>query len=191
MMKNVMIDLETLDTRPTSVILSIGAVAFDPTLNCLGDFLDAELTNRGELERQQTLFGRTVSASTVQWWMGQSALAKRIFSEQSMSGADRVDLQTGLKLLSDLIDANGGRDDVIVWANPPSFDLAILRSAYEATGIEVPWKHYNERCYRTLKALTKRQYKVKAFEGIEHKALDDALHQARNTMGMLSCLALT
>ncbi len=32
-MKHCMIDLETLDVKPTAVILSIGAVVFDPENN--------------------------------------------------------------------------------------------------------------------------------------------------------------
>ncbi len=36
-MKHIMLDLETLDTTSSAVVISIGAVAFDPETNALGD----------------------------------------------------------------------------------------------------------------------------------------------------------
>ena len=38
-MSNIMLDIETLGTRSTSVILSIGAVEFDKTLQALLDYV--------------------------------------------------------------------------------------------------------------------------------------------------------
>ena len=43
-MNHIMLDLETLDTSPSAVVLSSGAVAFDPYTNALGDRFYVEMT---------------------------------------------------------------------------------------------------------------------------------------------------
>lgn len=59
---DLMIDLETLDTAPTAVVLSIGAVVFDPYTGARGPSFYKELTNFLE---QQTGVGRTISPGTI------------------------------------------------------------------------------------------------------------------------------
>ena len=73
---DVMIDLETLDTSPTAVVLSLGAVAFDPYTHAHGATFYVEFTNFLE---QQTGVGRTISPSTMLWWMQQNATAREVF----------------------------------------------------------------------------------------------------------------
>ena len=71
-MNHIMVDIETLDTVQSAVVLSIGAVAFDPHTKELGEKFYVEFTT--DLQAQQRL-GRTISADTVTWWMQQGAAA--------------------------------------------------------------------------------------------------------------------
>ena len=166
---NIMLDLETLDTRPTAVVLSIGAIAFDPLSETLGDPFYVELS---DLPVQQ-LNGRTISASTVQWWMQQDVLAKRVFSD---AGTNRRNTMAGLSDFQQYIAANGGKNAEI-WGNGADFDNIILGSLYDSTNMTRPWSYSRNRCFRTMKSLFPH---VKVpHEGVAHNALDDAITQAK------------
>ena len=64
MSTSVMLDLETLGTRPDCVILTLGAIKFDP-------FSEKEpgpgIHFRLDIE-DQLAKGRTVDDSTIEWW---------------------------------------------------------------------------------------------------------------------------
>jgi len=169
---NVMIDLETLDTSPSAVVLSIGAVAFSDDGVKSGEFY-VELT--GDLETQQKA-GRTTSMSTLLWWMGQGAAAQTVFRSHPVGGVVRMDTVAALEALRGFLFAQGPLDQIKMWANGSDFDNVIMRSLYESFGMEAPWKFYNHRCYRTFKSLPGAP-KAGPREGVYHNALADAQHQ--------------
>ena len=83
---DVMLDLETLATSPDSVILTFGAVKFDPFNP------DKEMTNglymRVDVDEQIGL-GRRVDEGTVAWWGTQSEEVR----EEALGEHDRVSLE--------------------------------------------------------------------------------------------------
>lgn len=168
-MNNIMVDLETLDNKPSAIILSIGAVAFDPNTGRLGEEF-YQVINTDSCRRA----GLTESEDTVAWWKQQSEEAKQVLHE--------AEAETSCHLLKALI---GFKDwlqpfklsRVKVWGNGSDFDNPILTTAYSKVGMSLPWRFYNNRCYRTLKKL----YPTVVFdkrEGTYHNALDDAKTQA-------------
>ena len=172
---NVMIDIETLDTAATAVVLSIGAVAFtDDGVEC-GKFY-VELTD--DLETQQNA-GRTISADTVRWWISQNENAKSLFKDKPIDDPDRVGVATALSSLNKFLNAHGPAEKIKMWANGSDFDNVIMHSLYESFGTRAPWKHYNHRCYRTFKNLPGAP-KAATREGVHHNALDDAMHQYKH-----------
>ena len=117
-MPDVMLDLETLSTRPESVILTIGAVKFDPW----GEDIDTEngLYYRVNVDEQLVL-GRHVQEETISWWGKQSP---EVF-EEAMGEEDRVGLDeftAGLNRF--LVGANN------IWCQGPAFDIVILENLY-------------------------------------------------------------
>ena len=81
-----------------------------------------------------------------------------------------------------------------MWGNGAGFDNVILRSAYVACGLIVPWKHWNDRDVRTIVDLGRtllgfNPKKEMPFEGVRHCALDDAKHQARYVSAIIQQLA--
>ena len=154
----VMIDIEALGLEPTACILSIGAAHTDGSTFYTNVDLDSCLAR-----------GMTVTGSTVLWWMRQSDEARAIFSEKG------VPVETALFQLGAFISRGGGEDE-IVYANGVTYDISILASAYNACKIDIPWKYWNVRDFRTLK----HQYPEIAaptFKGVKHNALSDALYQ--------------
>lgn len=164
-MNHIMLDLETLGTKENAVIVSIGAVFFDA--DNLGDKFYTAL-ELGEQIRK----GRTVSGSTIEWWMKQSTEARSVFSETR-----KFEISEALNEFA----AFCGKGDVKVWGNGAMFDNAILLNAYEQFGIKRPWSYRNDRCYRTVIAEFKDKYpdvKITNDYGVAHNALDDAIAQA-------------
>jgi hypothetical protein len=153
-----MIDLETMDTRPSAVILSIGAVKFDPATGELGDTFHKKVHALSQARR-------TTSDDTIAWWQEQSEEAR----EAAFGGT--LNLPGVLFSFSQWLG-----DNPIVWGNGATFDISILESAYEHNP---PWHYRSVRDMRTLVALAPDVMMGVEFQGTEHVALDDARHQAR------------
>lgn len=146
-MQNVMVDIETLDTGPDAVVLSIGAVAFDgkTPLKDLPQHYD-RLMFQSQLDK-----GRKVSASTLQWWMQQDHTAQQA---AFLMGSETPPYSALTHLIGFISSrTEGGIEGALMWANSPSFDLTILRSL-AGDFFQTPplWNFRNERDLRTLRA---------------------------------------
>lgn len=161
--KHVMLDHETLDNCASSVIISIGAVRFDPDTDQIDDdAYYASVSVDSNLES-----GRTISESTLIWWMQQSEDAQAVFMEPKQT------LESALIGFVDWFD-----DAEFIWSNGASFDIPQMSSALKGLGMLAPWKFYNERCVRTLKNLPGMR-DVKVDNPLKHNAMQDALAQAK------------
>jgi hypothetical protein len=161
---DIMLDLETLATSPDSVILTFGAIKFDP-------FDSSKEMKDGIYFRinvdEQIALGRRVDEGTVAWWGTQSEEVR----EEALGETDRVSLEDFTKALNKFV--NGANR---VWAQGPVFDIVILENLYRQMGKPAPWQYYTIRDSRTLlKALGDDR------EGgaLLHNALADAVSQAQ------------
>lgn len=162
-----MLDIETLGTRAGSVITSIGAVQF----SALG--LGREFYRRID-STSCTEIGMTVDLETVNWWMLQGDEAR---AEMTRPG------EPVTAVLEDFAGWIGG-PDACIWGNGADFDNALVAEAYRRAGLSVPWKFWNNRCYRTVKSLLGRDIRMER-EGTHHNALDDARDQARHFLAIM------
>lgn len=171
-MLDVMLDLETMGNGPRAAIVAIGAVEFDPDTGTVGErFYQAV-----DLATSVSMGGE-MDASTVLWWMQQGDEARAAFSD---GGAP---LASALLDFSTWMHERGTRDEVRVWGNGAAFDNVILASAYKASMQVQPWRHWNDRCYRTIKALHPGVKMERT--GVHHNAADDAESQARHLVAMI------
>lgn len=160
-MADVMVDLETMDNKPTSAITAIGAVVFDVKAGLQSEFYV-------KVDLQSSIdAGLTVSGDTVNWWLTQNEQAR---TEMAKKG---IPLANALKLLAAWLPAG-----TKLWGNGASFDNAILSHAYAKVGMEQPWKFWDDRCYRTVKGMYP-SIKMDR-QGTYHNALDDAKSQAEH-----------
>lgn len=185
MLGHIMLDLETLDTEKSAVVLSIGAVAFDPHTNATGERFYVELTD--DLLMQQRA-GRTISANTVKWWLQQDVLARRVFATPPAEGVSRSTTYDGLVLFGGFVERNGGHDGAKIWGNGADFDNAILGDLYKTFDVYQPWNYGSNRCYRTLKNLGFGPRAPVHRSGVHHNALDDAITQAQHLQEIYACL---
>jgi hypothetical protein len=166
---DVMVDFETLDTANSAVLVSLGAAKFN--------LKTGELDNDGfyaVIDIDSCLReGRTVSQSTLLWWLKQPPEARAVFHDQAKS-----ELQEVLSSFTAWL----GHADYRLWGNGPSFDLGKLAHAYQSFGMATPWKFYNERCVRTYRALPGAEAIPKVAPAIAHHALYDAVAQAEHVM---------
>jgi hypothetical protein len=166
-MRDLMVDLETMDNKPTSAIVSIGAVFFDKT------GLGPQFYKRVSLQSSMDA-GLTVSGDTVMWWLKQSDPARLELAKPA------EDLRDVLVDFYRFIGLQSSHREVRVWGNGASFDNAILQNAYSATNLTLPWEFWNDRCYRTLKSMHPTVKLQRS--GDYHNALDDARSQANHML---------
>lgn len=170
---DIMIDIETLGTKPGCVIASIAAVQFDPVAGKLGSEHYWQL----DVQRQISS-GAHCEWSTFRWWLDQPKEAiESTFARMKEGLFDG----TALQELADVIhDASFQREPGAIWANSPSFDLAILEGAFRDHNIEVPWGYRQPRDCRTAFAMTGFDFKafIKTHDTVAHNALCDARLQA-------------
>ena len=165
----VMVDLETLSTKPDAVILSIGAVNVDNLTQSFYQVVDP---------RTCAEVGCRMDVDTVMWWMQQSNEAREAVVQEG------DELEHVLTRFAEWIDSLGGITEI--WSNGADFDIPILINLFGACGIEVPWKFYQHRCFRTAKENFNWVGKPK-FEGDKHNALSDAIHQAKWLLDIEKC----
>lgn len=176
------VDLETMGKGPKSAIVSIGCARVEQ-----GE-IAATFYDRIDLQTS-IADGGEMDASTVQWWLQQSAEAR---AEVDGSQPNAVALATALHGLSQFMaEGKDHPDEILVWGNGSSFDNVILRGAFERVWGHAPWKFWNDRDMRTLLAIFPEAKKAVAFEGTKHHALDDARHEARqlcHALGLMKAL---
>lgn len=163
-MQNLMIDIETLSTKPNGIILSIGAVFFDET------GLGKEFYQNIDLESSMK-DGFEIDAGTVYFWLKQSSEAGAVLDNEKEC------VKHAIRNLHKFIVLGCDVDSLKVWGNSPSFDLVMLKNYYSVTPYKnAPWKFYNERDFRTAVDI----YKCKRVKPtVAHNALEDAKAQAQ------------
>lgn len=171
-----MLDLETLHTEPGAVVLSIGGVLFDRETKSIGPGVHVRLDLNDQLLR-----GMEVSADTLAWWFRQSDEARMEAIADPMNATSAL-----MGLAEFLTHGEGGvNPNMRVWGNGAGFDNPILVTLYRRFGMEPPWKFWNDRCFRTLKAehACSRDLEPE-FDGERHNAFADAKHQAKWAINM-------
>lgn len=176
-MNNVMLDLETLGTTPGCVVLSIGAVEFDPDTGELGREYYDTINQSSSLA-----VGLETDLDTVAWWKKQSLEAQKVLYATHEDNGTQI--APALAGFAEFLAPCG--KSLCVWGNGSDFDQPILAAAYKAVGQKTPWLFWNNRCYRTLKNI-KPEIALSRV-GTYHNALDDAKSQALHAIAIFKLL---
>jgi hypothetical protein len=151
---DLMVDIETLGTHNDSIILTIGAQMFDPSVKGwetkpqrhihTGQTFSPYMNVRVDVDEQE-LLGRTTDQGTLDWWAKQSAEAQA----ESFSEENRLSLSESLTQLVRLAEPCKR-----IWAKGVQFDIGILEHALEQIKMPIPWKFWKVMDARTVYALT-------------------------------------
>ena len=160
-----MLDIETLSTRPESVVLTLGAVKFDPW----ADEVDTEsgLYLRIDVDEQLAL-DRHVQQETVDWWGTQPEDVR----EEALGEHERTGLSNTVDQLNRFLVGSNS-----IWCQGPAFDIVILENLYRQLGRPTPWQFWQIRDSRTLFGVH-GDPREKGRTGA-HNALIDCYYQAR------------
>jgi hypothetical protein len=173
MSKALMVDLETLAVSPDAMILSLGAVHFDPKGSGYSDSIYFKI----DLD-DQTELGRKVDPNTIEWWGKQDSAV----TEEAFSLNDRISLNDAVTRFHKFA---WGCDTF--WSHGSVFDLVIIEDVYRQLGKSVPWSYWSLRDTRTLFDIG---LDPEMPQGEKHNALQDAIRQAIGVQNVYSQLKI-
>lgn len=173
-MNHLMLDLETMGTKPNAPIVSIGAVFFNPENGQLGKEFYTPVSIESAINAGAVPCGKTIS-----WWLLQSLEAR-----SAICTRDALDISEALSEFSEFIYEYA--DDIKslkVWGNGATFDNVIIRQSYERSELVCPWEYWGDHDVRTMVTLGLNigfnpKHEM-PFDGDVHNALADAKHQAK------------
>jgi len=170
--QEMMFDLETLDTLPSTIVLSIGAVIWETVQPVTGPlFWRVKRRFYRILDIQsQADRKRTVSESTLIWWQRQDANAR----DEAFS-AVRQPVTGVLNEFRRFADVTDGIN--AFWANPATFDFPIWEDLAMSFSNYVPWSYRQKYDVRT--AVREASYSAKnhmptrPIDGVPHLPVYD------------------
>lgn len=167
-MPHVMIDIESLDTSPNCVILTIGAVLFDPK----GTGIISKLELKPTIEDQTEVYDRIINEDTVRWWSEQSPEAL----EEALGENGRIPFKESMERLYKFCWNHNA-----IWSNGAAFDVVACETGMRQTLTDypnpIPWPFYIVRDTRTLYEIAGVSLKDGGHV-TTHKAVEDAERQA-------------
>jgi hypothetical protein len=168
-----MLDMETLAVTPNAVVLSLGAVHFNPYGNGYSD----KIYFRISIDDQDAL-GREVDPDTLDWWGRQAA----DIQDEAFSPEDRISLVDAMDRFHKFA---WGCD--AFWSHGATFDLVIIENIYRQLGKPLPWNFWQLRDTRTLFDLG---YDPDMPKNSKHDALQDAIRQSVGVQNIYSKLKI-
>jgi hypothetical protein len=169
MARHMMLDMETMAVSPNAVVLSLGAVHFNPWGNGYGE----KIYFRIDLDDQDKL-NREIDPNTIEWWSKQDPL----IMEEAFSPDNRVPLVDAMDQFHKFA---WGCD--AFWSHGATFDLVIIENLYRQLGKGLPWQYWQLRDTRTLFDLG---FDPDMPKGGKHDALQDAIRQAVGVQNIYS-----
>ena len=188
--REIIVDIETLDTARSAVIASIGAVCIKIGAGTTPEIVDTFYArvrhhhpDTGDLHADQA--GRTTSDETLEWWKLQST--KALVEALGHPEHKRHPLSHAVASLGQWLDQY---PESGIWAKGSDFDNAILSDVFSFHGRAWPFRR--SRCLRTPVAvaqyITGRTPTLPTRKPalIPHHALHDAIHEGYELAAMVA-----
>lgn len=156
--KHIMLDIETLHTRPGGVVFQIGACRFSPLTGQTYEkfFVDICTTDSVAL-------GLEIDGDTAEWWFNQGGIKQA----------------SPLPVLEAFTHFHRWITDIepdFVWSHGIDFDFPMLEHIFRLLKIPTPWPYYIKRDSRTIWSLANPRAR---HSGASHDALEDCIQQVR------------
>lgn len=182
---HIMVDIETLSTKPNAAVLSIALVEFDPTN---GEVLDKMKVALSTYEQDN----RHVDPNTVRWWVNQAKT--NIQAVEASFTDDTVNLGDAIRMVKNFVTdkvflSSGHRKNVNVWSCDPDFDLVILDNLFEELGFASPFYFFEHRSVRTMRMLGKMIFEDEFKHEATHDPYDDCVRQIKEVSRVMSAIS--
>lgn len=168
-MNHIVVDLETLGTEADAVILSLGAVLFDPHAEDTFDSITEDRCFHRAVNIDSQLDiprPRTVNHGTFKFWLNDTSPdARRSLSDSLHIAPVLLDFTTWVR--------DKCEPPKYLWGYGASFDNAILAHALRQFGFSNPFQYRSSLCLRTLVHLAGIG-KIEVPQAVKHNALADA-----------------
>lgn len=174
---DIMLDLETMGTGSNAAIVAIGAVACFNITKVKPYYRNFYCSV--ELESSMEAGGK-IEASTILWWMQQSHEARAALTDDTQRT-----IREALRMFSEWLAEVSYNKEVAMWGNGSDFDNVILANAYRNSGMSLPWSFGKNRCFRTMKNLSKHIAAPEVPNVVKHHALGDAIAQMAHLRDIL------
>lgn len=172
-LNHLMLVVKTMDTKPSAVITSIGAVFFDPVTGVTGEqfYRCIRLDNNA-------VRGRSLGIETFMWWLNQPSVA-----QAELRNEQRYDLDVVIKEFILFLQKNADKQRLQVWSKGPSFSCGVMGHAIDSYNLGELWHFWNERDVCTVIELANVlglniSESVK-YDGARHHSLYSAIYQAK------------
>jgi hypothetical protein len=194
--RDAMIDIETLGTRPGSPVLSIGVVIFDRDIVLRDDYekisenkwnnLSVHVDTRYVIIDMEAYdFSiNPPSASTLKFWLEQGDAAR---AELTKAGCHYIYLV--LDDINRFFTHSGFTADSRVYAAPSNFDIPLMEALYHQHNMQPVWQHRQTACARIvykIAGVNPKEYNI----GTMHNAVDDAKNQTAALLDSLRIIEL-
>lgn len=182
---HLIVDIETLSTKPNAVVLSLGCVSFQfETKKMFSEYLENGFYVKLDIKAQIEA-GRKIQKDTVDWWLSQSAEAKLVTKPSNEDVHPLDALKQFSRYVSSLRTFEGFSDNSFVWSRGPNFDFPIIESLCDTFKMKPPYSTWSIRDLKTmfdvLTGGTRGQYnpKIGTPKGfLKHNALHDVCMDA-------------
>jgi hypothetical protein len=172
MTAHIMLDIETLGTRPGAVVMSAAFVRFSDM---------ASVTLNLNVQEQLAL-GLEIDPQTHAWWGTQDPAAWAAATQNAHP------VRPVLEYFGTWLQWASAGAELMLWCHGASFDAPVLGEVYRRLGLATPWSFRAIRDTRTLydlAAVDPKQYQA----GALHVALNDAIGQTNAAKAALAVLA--
>lgn len=184
--KSILLDFETVDVKPTALVLDLAAVVFDEfSVDTFPELIKDTSRVFSVKFDVRTQPGRTVGQDTLDWWDRQTGDARKIFDPSN----DDVDLREGIIAFKDFcLEAGVDPKNSLGYVRGASFDFTIMAditdklfNSFGGNYSSFPIEFWNQRDVRTAisyamlePALRKLPMRKGLFEGfIKHNSVHD------------------
>lgn len=178
MTTHIMLDIETLGTRPGCLVLSAAFVRFSD---------EAQVSLNLSIADQEAL-GLEKDPQTLQWWAEQERTAPGAWEKAT---ASPFRLEVALPYISSWIKWAAPDGDFLIWCHGAPFDAPILGEVFRRAGVDCPWggrdfwRIQDTRTLYNLAGVNPKDFAVPP----PHVALNDALGQTRAAVAAMRVLA--
>lgn len=170
--RDVMLDLETLGNGKNKAICQIGACYFDRETGEIGETFKVNVDVGSHVK-----VGAELDSDTVYWWLSQSKEA-----QESILKEPKVSIQDAFNILNAFL-----APAKAVWSHA-TFDFVAIQETFKQLNIK-PLFHYRvARDLRTVVDLGKVTVTKQVREGLHHDALEDCKFQVKYCVAALNAI---
>lgn len=178
----IMLDIESLDVGPRSLITQIAMTGFDIDEEEVMEYPFEPFNGFVPFQPQlDFITPRTISAKTIAWWMRQSDEARANFEQNTID--DMHSLRVLMQSFVDQFNQLAGipNSEYIVVSRGPQFDCVNVESLLNDLGMQAPWKYDTVWDLRTMMRMAdlKSSEVEKHPKHIDHDARWDCDFQIR------------